>query len=194
MGNAKKMSVEEYAKYKAAAESAEASGILDIDTPDTGTATCAMLGAGYELGNIIVPQIRPSTLTLLSVAGISLVTDPDEEGDGSDGARDLIVSLFIICHPEACQMIMGAKQRLIELKKLEHLASKSPDMFDRYMDKIDAIGGGAYTQLEQAAYAFVDGIDGFTYQAAFSVISQMFNDLSTPMGLLPASDDNGKKK
>ena len=197
MGNAKTITIEDYERLKDAHENASREGMFDIDEPDTDTATCAMLGGGYQLGNTIIPQIKPSSMALLSVAGISMVAEPDEadDADDSDAVRDLAVSLFIIASgSDASHMLMGVKRRLDALKRLEGLAEKSPDMFERYMNKLDEIGGSAYAELESAAYRYVDSIEGFTYPEAFRVLNQMFSDFSTPMGLLPPGSDTSDKK
>ena len=195
MGNAKNITREEYEKFRAAHEDAAESGAFNIEEPNTDTATCAMLGGGYQIGDTIIPQVKPSSMALLSVAGVSMVSEPDD-ADDADAIRDMVVALYIIAGgSDAAHMLMGVKRRTDALKRLEGLAKKSPDMFERYMNKLDEIGGSAFAELESAAYRYVDSIDGFTYTEAFSVLNQMFADFSTPMGLLPAgSDTNDKKK
>jgi hypothetical protein len=193
MGNASKMTPEQYEAFKKAHEEAQDDGLLDVVEPNTDTATCAMLGAGYQLGNIMIPQVTPTTMALLSIAGISIVSDSDDDGDTM---RDLVLALYIIAGgAQAAHALMGVKRRIDALKKLEGLANKSADMFDRYMNKLDEIGGGAYAQIEADAFAWTESIEGFTFDEAFDVLGQMFRDIKTPMGLLPPSDGcDGKKK
>jgi hypothetical protein len=194
MGNATRISQEDYERLKEAHEHADSDGMFDIDKPDTDSATCAMLGGFYKLGSEYIPQIKPSTLPLLSVAGVSMVAEPDGASD-LDAVRDLIVAIFIIANgPAACTMLMGVSQRLAALRRLEHLAEKTPEMFDRYLNKVDQIGGDAFGELELAAHQYVDTIEGFTFEAAFDVLNQMMADMQAAGGLLPDNGEDDKKK
>jgi hypothetical protein len=192
MGDQITISKEDYNKLRDAQESAGESGLLVTPYPDTATSTCAMLGGGYQLGNVMIPQLTPSTMALLDVAGITSVSDPDDEDDNT--MRDIVVTIYIIaCGVNGAGMLMGVQRRLESLRRLEKLAEKSPEMFQRYMDKIDDIGGSAFAELEDAAMRFMDSIEGFTYTAAFEIIQQMFADVETPLRQLPPASGDKKK-
>lgn len=195
MGNAKRLTQAEYERLKEAHEQASDAGLLDIEAPDNASATCAMLGGCYQLGDHMIPPIQPSTMPLLGVAGVSILSEPDEDAGDLDAIRDLVVTLYIIANgAESCNMLMGVTQRLRALRRLEHLAQKSPEMFERYLDKIDDIGGSAFAELETRAFQFVDSIEGFTYGAAFDVISQMIGDVEAAGQLIPTDGGGNDKK
>jgi hypothetical protein len=192
-GNQKTISRAEYDMLCEAQEAANSDSRFEIDEPDTDSATVAMLGGCYEIGNISVPQFGLDTVALLSVAGVSLLDDQVEKTD-ADAMRDIAMSLYIIANgTEACHMLMGVKQRIRALERLEGIAKKSPDMFERYMNKIDEIGGGAFAEIEARAFEFLGNIKGATVQDIADVIAQMAEDFTVVMGLLPDGDDDKKK-
>jgi len=194
VGNQKQISKAEYDKLLEARELAQNSGLMDIEQPDTDSATLAAIGGCYQIGNIAVPQMGLDTVALLAIAGVQLDGESESKSD-ADAMREIAVALYIICNgSEACTMLMGVKQRLKALERLEGLAKKSPDMFQRYMDKIDAIGGDAFAELDARAFEFLGAIEGATIQDITDVITQMAEDFTVVMGLLPESNDSGKKK
>jgi len=193
MGNQRQVSREEYERLNAAAARAKQDGRFDIVEPDTDSASLAAMGATYQIGNIQVPQMGLDTVVLLSIAGVSLDEHDDDKSD-AEQMRDIAMALYIIANgSEACHMLMGVKQRLKALERLEGLAKKSPDMFDRYMNKIDEIGGTAFAEVEARAIAFLGSIEGATLDDIASTIGMMAEDFSVVMGLLPDSMSDKKK-
>jgi hypothetical protein len=196
MGNQRSMGMAEYETLNKARDEAQEAGMFDVEQKDTTSATVAMMGAGYTIGNITVPQFGLDTITLLSVANVSLLDLSVDDTDNDDSAmRDVAVALYIIANgAESCQMLMGVQQRLRALAKLEGLAKKSPEMFERYMNKIDEIGGGAFAELDRRAFEFLGKIKGATIDDIVDLIAHMTEDFVNVMGLLPDGPDSGKKK
>jgi hypothetical protein len=184
----------EYDALQAARDKAVDDGLADIAVPDTTGPTLAMLGGHYHIGNVALPQFNLRTVALLSIAGVDLL-----DGGGGDTVadmmRDTAVALYVIANPDACDVLMGVRQRTDALARLEHLAEKSPEMFTRYMDKLDAIGGSAFAELEGEAVRFLGEIEGATIDEIAEVIGQMAEDFIATMNLLPGSDeDDGDTK
>ena len=195
MGDQRRISKEELDRLNAAADGVNADESLAVEVPDTESATVAMVGGGYQIGDILVPQFGLDTIALLSVANVSMLDFGNDDKDESDAMRDIALALYIIANgAEACHMLMGVKQRLRALEKLEGLAKKSPDMFERYMNKIDEIGGGAFAQIEARAFEFIGTIKGVTIDEIADVIAHMAEDFVNVMGLLPGDGDDSKKK
>ena len=196
MGENSTISKAEYDRLTSARDTAEQSGEFGISEPNTNGSTIAMMGGGYQIGNIMVPQFGLDTIALLSIANVSLLDGGSGESENSgDAMRDISLALYIIANgAEACHMLMGVQQRIRAIERLEVLAGKSPDMFERYMNKIDSIGGTAFAEIEQRAIEFMGSIKGVTIDEIADTIGQMADDFSAVMGLLPDSGDNSKKK
>jgi hypothetical protein len=191
MGEAQQISKAEYERLQDARDDAVNSGLADIAVKDTTGASLAMMGAHYHIGNITLPQFTLRTVVLLSIAEVSMADGESE--NAASGIQDIAVALYIIANPEACDCLMGVRQRLDGLKRLEHLAAKSPDMFQRYLDKVDEVGGSAFAQIEADAIAFLDELEGVTVVEIEQVISQMAEDFAATQDLLPSSEDTEKK-
>ena len=194
MGNKNRaISKAEYDRMNAAREQAEKSGQFGIAEPNTNGATLAAIGGMYQIGNIMVPQFGLDTIALLSIANVNIL-DAGSETPG-EAMRDISLALYIVANgAEACHMLMGVQQRIRAIERLEGLAGKSPEMFERYMNKIDEIGGGVFAEIEQRAIEFMASIHGVTIDEIADTIGQMADDFSVVMGLLPDSGDNSKKK
>lgn len=194
MGNRRKMSRSEYERLQEARDSAQDAGLLDVDEPDSFGPSLAAMGGCYEIGNLMLPQFTLETVALLSMAGVEMLDVTADDAD-TDQIRDVAIALYVIANgAEACHMLMGVRQRTAALKKLEHLAGKSPEMFQRYMDKVDAIGGSAWAELEARAMEFLGKLEGATIDEIVTVIVQMTEDFVAVMGLLPDNGDDSKKK
>jgi hypothetical protein len=193
MGNQRKISKAEYERLQEAHESATQAGAFDIEEPDTDGPTLASMGGGYRVGNVMLQQFTLETVALLSIVGVDMLELSND--DDSEQIRDIALALYIVANgAEACHMLMGVRQRVRALNKLEHLAKKSPEMFQRYIDKIDEIGGGAYAEIEARALEFMGQIEGATIDEIVDVIILMTEDFVSIMGLLPDNGDDGKKK
>jgi hypothetical protein len=182
------------AKVEAAKDAADVAGMLmGAEAPDTDTATLSMIGGKYRIGDVMLDPIDLRVMALLELIDSPLLGVSSEQG-----LSDIAKALYVVARrDEAVGAIAGVKDRQRALSKLEHLAEKSPEYFERYLCAIDCIGGDAYAEFERNAIGFLQDLgEGVGLQDIADVLTRMINDAFDGMTLLPdkGSSGSGKRK
>jgi len=107
---------------------------LEGTSAEIASETAAGFGIGYSVGNAVIPPITLGVLPLLDS-----IDSPFLDGSlGRLSASDIMRALYVLAKGyEACEPVMGIARRKASLHAEREFASKDPELYERYLKRLD---------------------------------------------------------
>jgi len=143
----------------------------------------------YFLGETkILPLKGLATLSALEAINSPFIDADAEEANFTETA----LTLYIINGgKEVLHKIMGVKRRLKGIAKTEQWAKKDPEIYDKYLNKIDKINK-EFAPIEKEAIEWYNSLGDVDFNEAVALIFTILKDAWGGMDMIPQDGGNGK--
>jgi hypothetical protein len=167
----------------------EIAAVLTGDLADIAGETGAALGVGYQCGALTVPPLTLGVLPLLEAIDSPLV---DDKAGDDFRISDIIRALYVMCRGfEATAGIMAMYRRKAALHAERERATKSPEIYEVYLRRVDALES-EWIEFDRQASEFWEAEVGnsISVAGAAEVLARALRDALSGLAAIP----KGEKK